>query len=208
MPAAPDTDQLLDRSAQGDDDARNELLLRHRGRLRNMVAVRLDRRLAARIDPSDVVQEVMAEVARRFPEYLRERPMPFYAWLRQLAWDRLVDLHRRHVHAKRRNVRREQAGILVLPDESAVALADRLVSSATGPSEVLLREEARQRVHKALGDLPAIYRDVLELRHLEQMSVAETAAVLGVTEGAVKTRHLRALQRLRSLLDRDKGGGA
>jgi RNA polymerase sigma-70 factor (ECF subfamily) len=208
MPASSDTDELLNRSAQGDQDARDRLLVRHQSRLRKMIAARIDRRLLPRIDPSDVVQDVMAEAAQRLPEYLRERPMPFYPWLRQLAWDRLIDLHRRHLHASRRSVLREEPDVLTLPDESAAELAERLILSASSPSEQMLREEARERVRRALEHLSALYRDVLELRHLEQLSVAETAAVLGVSEGTVKTRHVRALKRLREILDSTKGGGA
>jgi RNA polymerase sigma-70 factor (ECF subfamily) len=203
--ASPDTDELLTRSANGDRAARDQLLVRHRARLRKMVAYHLDRRLQARVDPSDVVQEVLAEASRKLPEYLRQRPLPFYPWLRQMAETRLVELRRRHVDTQKRSIRREEPGILALPDESAAELAGRLVTSATSPSQRLLREEARQRVQAALEQLSPRDRQVLELRHLEQLSVAETAAVLGISEGAVKTRHVRALQRLRVLLD-DLGG--
>src|SRR6516164_5374655 len=113
--AEPDTDALLAQASQGDADAGQRLLARHRDRLKRMVAVRLDRRLLARLDPSDVVQEALAEAARRLPDYLRERPLPFYPWLRQLAADRLVTLHRRHVRAQRRSVRREEPALLPLP---------------------------------------------------------------------------------------------
>jgi RNA polymerase sigma-70 factor (ECF subfamily) len=201
MTAPPDTDELLRRTSGGDPNARDQLLARHRGRLRQMIACRLDRRLAARVDPSDVVQDVLAEAARRLSDYLRERPLPFYPWLRQLAADRLIDLHRRHVRAQRRSVRREEPDRLGLPDESADVLAERLATSATGPSQRLLRQEVRQRVRTALEQLPPRDREVLELRHLEGLSVAETAAALGLSAAAVKTRHLRALTRLRTLLD-------
>jgi RNA polymerase sigma-70 factor (ECF subfamily) len=201
MTLPPDTEELLRRTADGDADARNRLLARHCDRLRQMVAVRLDHRLAARLDPSDVVQDVLLEADRRLADYLRERPLPFLPWLRQLATERLLDLHRRHLHAKRRDVRREEPGRLALPDESAEALADRLAASTTGPSQHLLRQEARQRVRAALEQLPERDREVLELRHLEGLSVAETAAALGIAAGTVKTRHLRALTRLRHLLE-------
>src|SRR6516225_4151532 len=95
--AEPDTDALLAQASLGDAAAGHELLSRHRDRLKRMVAVRLDRRLLARLDPSDVVQEALAEAARRLPDYLRQRPLPFYPWLRQLALERLIDLHRHHV---------------------------------------------------------------------------------------------------------------
>src|SRR5262245_39565819 len=104
----PDTDELLRRSAAGDRAARGALLQRHRGRLRRMVAVRLDARLGARLDPSDVVQETLAEADRRLDDYLRERSLPFYPWLRRLAGEKLADQHRRHVRAARRSVTREE----------------------------------------------------------------------------------------------------
>src|SRR5690349_19042560 len=110
-PAEPDTEQLLDRAAAGDAEARGRLLDRHRARLRQLVALRLDRRLAARTDPSDVVQESLLEAGRRLDDYLRQRPVPFYVWLRQLALDRVVDQHRRHVRSKKRSVRREEVSV-------------------------------------------------------------------------------------------------
>src|SRR5690242_19377754 len=119
MPTA-DTEHLLDRAAAGDPDARDRLLRRHRGRLRRMVAVRADPRLAARVDPSDVVQETLAEAAAGLDAYLRDRPLAFYPWLRQIAQNRLTDLYRRHVRAGRRAVTREEAA---LPDRSAAELA-------------------------------------------------------------------------------------
>src|SRR5262245_2668134 len=117
-PAEPDTDELLADATRGDADARQRLLTRHRARLRRMVEVRLDRRLAARVDASDVVQEALADAARKLDGYLRDRPLPFYPWLRRLAWERLVKVHRRHLHAGRRSVRREEPGLLALPEES------------------------------------------------------------------------------------------
>src|SRR5262245_5167631 len=116
--ADPDTEELLRRSQAGDRHARGALLQRHRKRLKRMVSLRLDRRLAARLDPSDLVQEALAEADRRLDDYARDRPVPFYPWLRQLAWDRLADAHRRHLRAGRRSVTREDAGPLGLPDSS------------------------------------------------------------------------------------------
>jgi RNA polymerase sigma-70 factor (ECF subfamily) len=204
-PTAPDTDQLLDRANHGDGTARQQLLTRHRQRLRKMIALRLDRRLAARVDPSDVVQEALAEADRKLADYLRDRPLPFYPWLRQIAAERLAKLHHRHLHAGKRNARREEPGVLNLPDESALQLAGRLISPESSPSKQLLRRELRQRVQDALARLAERDRDVLVLRYLEQLSTKQTAEVLGITDGAVKTRHLRALERLRALLGEDLG---
>jgi RNA polymerase sigma-70 factor (ECF subfamily) len=150
----PDTEELLRQTANGDPGARDGLLARHRDRLRKMIAWRLDRRLAARVDPSDVVQEVLLEASAKMDRYLRERPLPFFPWLRALAGEHLALLHRRHVRARGRSVLREEPGVLNLPDESAAELAARLVTSSTGPTQRVLREELRQRVRQALERLP------------------------------------------------------
>jgi RNA polymerase sigma-70 factor (ECF subfamily) len=171
----PNTDQLLDRAAAGDHTAREQLLERHRPKLRRMVAVRLDRRLAARLDPSDVVQEALADAARRLDDYLRERPMPYYPWLRRLAWDRLDKAHRRHT-ARRRSVDD-------LPNNSALKLAERLLAPNTDPARAALRKERRQRVRALLDRLSAEDREVLVLRFLERLSSAEAGAVLGSARG-------------------------
>jgi RNA polymerase sigma-70 factor (ECF subfamily) len=205
LPSTPDTEHLLEQASQGDADARGQLLTRHRDRLRKMVAWRLDRRLAARVDPSDIVQEVLTEADRKLERYLRDRPLPFLPWLRQLAWEHLATLHRRHVRAQRRSVRREEPGVLALPDESAAMLAERLVDSASSPTQHVVRQELRQRVRTALAQLAERDREVLVLRHLEELSVADTAAVLGISPGATKVRQLRALQRLWALLDETPG---
>jgi len=168
-----------------------------------MIAVRLDRRLLARLDPSDVVQEVLAEAHQKLDDYLRERPLPFYPWLRQLAWGRLVKLHRRHLHAQRRRVTREEPQELGLPDESALELAGRLLASGPSPSDHALRQEVCRRVREALARLPALDREVLVQRYLEQLPTRQVAAVLGITEGAVKARHRRALERLQAELEED-----
>ncbi len=205
---APDTDDLIAQAAEGDTAAREGLLARHRERLRKMIACRLDRRLAARVDPSDVVQEVLAKANDNLDRWLRDRPIPFYPWLREMAAQELITLYRRHVEAARRSVRREEPGMLALPDESLAHLAQQLATSATSPSQRLLKKEKQQRVREALSQLPERDREILVLRHLEQLSVAETAEVLGIREGAVKTRHVRALERLRLLLqESDLRGG-
>jgi RNA polymerase sigma-70 factor (ECF subfamily) len=167
-----------------------------------MIAVRLDRRLAARVDPSDVAQEVLAEANRQLDQFLRERPLPFYPWLRRLAGLKLADAYRRHFKAGRRTVMREErAG---LPDESAQELAGRLVGVTSGPAAGLGRRERNAQVRAALERLPERDREVLVLRYLEDLSTADAAVVLGCRIGAVKVRLLRALRRLRSLLDEEE----
>src|SRR5262245_5423317 len=190
--------ELIERARGGDAAAGHALLARHRDRLRQLVALRLDRRLAARVDPSDVVQEALADAARKLPAYLRQPPLPFYVWLRRLACERLVKLRLRHVRAGKRSVTREQPAPLA--DGSALELARRLVAPGTSPSHQVLRQELHGQVRDALDRLGERDREVLVLRYLEQLSTAEIAAVLEITPGAVKVRHLRALERLRALL--------
>src|SRR5580704_12004322 len=126
----PDTEELLRQAEHGDPDAREGLLARHRDRLRRMIAWRIDRRLATRIDPSDVVQEVLLEASGKMEGYLREQPLPFFPWLRSLAGEQLATLHRRHIRTRGRSILREERGLLNLPDESVAELADRLVTSS------------------------------------------------------------------------------
>jgi RNA polymerase sigma-70 factor (ECF subfamily) len=195
--AEPDTEELLRRAGRGDRAARDGLLERHRRRLKRMIAVRMDPRLAARVDPSDVVQETLAEADRRLPGYLKDRPLPFYPWLRQIAADRLADEHRRHVRAGKRTVTREEPAPAALPGHSALELAGRLFAPSDHPSAGLRAAELAGRVRDALAALPERDREVLVLRHLEQLPAKEIADILGMTEGAVKARVLRALKRLR-----------
>jgi len=201
---APDTEELLRRCAAGEGGARQQLLDRHRRRLRQMVAVRLDRRLLARLDPSDIVQEVLLEAHQKLDDYLHKRPLPFYPWLRQIAWQRLLKLHEHHQAGKRR-VGREEARLPMLPDESALELVRRLATPGSTASEHAVREEVRERVRAALGRLRENDREVLVLRYLEQLTPGQIAAVLGVGEGAVRTRHTRALLRLQALLSEEEG---
>jgi RNA polymerase sigma-70 factor (ECF subfamily) len=140
----PDTDELIAQAQSGDRRAGQQLLLRHRKQLRRMIGLHFDRRLAARIDPSDVVQEVLVDALGKLPTYLEQRPVPFYAWLRQLAWDRLVKLHRLHLRTQKRSTSREEESIPLLPDESALALAGRLLAPGSSPSRHLYATECKR----------------------------------------------------------------
>ena len=195
----PDTDELLGKAAQGDAAAVDRLFARHRGRLRQMVAVRMDGRLSARIDPSDVVQEALATASRQLSEYLRAPPLPFYLWLRRIAWNRLVDLYRRHVVRASRSVAREEP--LGLSNDSAFQLADQLLATGLEPVHKLIQQELRARVRATLAKLGQLDQEILVLRHLELLSTRECAAALEISEAAAKKRYVRALARLRRLLD-------
>ena len=174
--AEPDTDQLLTAAGDGDARARGRLLDRHRERLCRMIAVRLDRRLAARVDPSDVAQEALAEADRRLDEFLRDRPLPFYPWLRRLAGLKMADVYRRHLTAGRRTVSREQPG--GLPDESAQELAGRLAGVASGPVSRVGRREQNAKVRAAVDRLPERDREVLVLRSSVNADAHQCCAII------------------------------
>lgn len=203
-----DTDELIQRARDGDDRCVQQLLQRHRNRLRRMVELRMDGRIAARVDPSDIVQDALLEASRRLPKYLRTQPIPYYPWLRQIAWERLVQLHRRHVESLKRSVNREAPAGMMLADRSVCQLIDRIAAAGSSPSRQVLREEMRDRVRAALEGLKPDHREVLVLRYLEQMSVREIAAVMGISTGAVHMRQLRALELLRATLHDLQGGSA
>jgi RNA polymerase sigma-70 factor, ECF subfamily len=198
-------ENLLNRAVDGDEAAREELVARHRQRLRQMIAVRMDPRLGRRLDPSDVVQDVLTHAWKKMDDYLRTRPLPFYPWLRQLAFERLVKLHRHHIGAEKRSVKREEEGDMVLSGASVLVLADRLLAKGASPSSRVVRDELCLRVREALNRLPECDRELLVMRYLEQLTTKEIAAILDTSDGAVRTRHVRAVERLRGLLDPHMG---
>jgi RNA polymerase sigma-70 factor, ECF subfamily len=197
--------RLVDRAIAGDVAARGELLDRHRGSLRQMIALRLDRRVATRVDPSDVVQEVLQDAHQRLPEYLAAPRLPFYLWLRRITCDRLVDVYRTHIGAKKRSVLKEQACSLGLTDESVSQLALCLAGSSIHPDKCAIAAERRDRTAAALLQLKSEDREILLMRYVEQLKVEEIAKALAITPTAVTTRHLRALQRLRRLMGNEGG---
>ena len=193
------TENLIDQARQGDCEARLSLLERYRDYLRRMVAVRLDRRLAPRVDASDVVQETLALASRRMDDYLRDQPLPFLGWLRQLAAESIKDTHRRHIRSQSRGIGRETHSV-DLPDDSAVQLGQKLMAHDTSPSNRMMRQERRDQVKTALAEMAPRDREILVMRYLEHLDGSEIAEALGITEGAVKVRLLRALQRMRGRL--------
>ncbi len=193
MAVRSDRELCRDASA-GEKSALEELLSRYRDRLKRMLAVRMHPRLAKRCDPSDVVQDALAEATRRLPEYLGTPELPFYVWLRQLGLDRLTDYHRRHLYAQSRSVFREEEADL--SDESVETLAQQLAGAVDDPARQLAREERRQRVRRCLEQLRPSDRELLLMRFAEQLQLKEIAAALGLTEAATKSRLHRALEKL------------
>jgi RNA polymerase sigma-70 factor (ECF subfamily) len=192
---------LLRKAAAGDVQAAERLLDLHRSRLRAMIALRLDRRLSARIDPSDVLQETLAEAHKKLPDYLRTQPIPFYPWLRRMAWEKIVHLHRQHLFAQARSVTREEVFDAQLPDESVLGLAERLVAKGSSAAQKMIQNELKASVQAALAQLDPRDREVVVLRFLEQLSIEEAAAVLEISQEAVKSRQRRALERFSGLME-------
>ncbi len=204
---ASETAGLLRRAAQGDQAAWGALLVRSRDRLRRMVALRLDRRLQGRIDPSDIIQEAYIDASARLAEYARQPDMPFFLWLRFLTGQRLLRVHRQHLGAEMRDVGREVSLYRgALPAATSAALAAQLLGRDTRPSEAAVRAERSIRLQEALNSMDPIDREVLALRHFEQLSNGEAARVLGLQEPAAAKRYVRALKRLRLILDARPGG--
>jgi RNA polymerase sigma-70 factor (ECF subfamily) len=195
-PDSHETLTLLDQADAGDAGACARLLERHRPALCSFIEVRLDPQLRGRVDASDVVQEAQLEAARRLPDFLRRRPMPFRLWLRKTAHERLVMLRRRHLGAARRAIHRE----VQLPDASSQAVADKLLARGSSPSERMDREELARRVQQALADLAETDREVLLMRNYEGLEYADIACILGIEAAAVRKRHGRALLRLHAAL--------
>jgi RNA polymerase sigma-70 factor (ECF subfamily) len=193
--------ELLGRAADGDPGALAELLTLYRGRLKRMVQLRLNPRLRGRVDDSDIIQEALLEASRRLREYLDGPGMPFFLWLRHLAGQKLIDAHRRHLGTHKRDAALEislHRG--AWPVASCTSLAEQLLGRLTSPSQAAVKAELRLRVQQALDSLEPLDREVLALRHFEQLSTAETAAALGIGKSAASSRYVRALKRLKDLL--------
>ncbi|MEW4530396.1 sigma-70 family RNA polymerase sigma factor [Maioricimonas sp. JC845] len=199
-PEPDQTQELLLQIEEGDEDAVNRLIQRHRDAVRRMVAMRLDRGIAQRVDASDVVQDVMLEATRRMRDYLANPQMPFHLWLRQLAKDRMIDLHRRH-HAQRRDVGRERSMTAGgRADQSSLDLARQLIDSELTPAAATVRKELEQRFMAAIDELPEADREIIIMRHAEHLSNSEVAQALDLSPAAAGMRYLRAVRRLRGLL--------
>jgi RNA polymerase sigma-70 factor (ECF subfamily) len=194
-------DDLLRRARAGDPRALAALFDRYRDRLRHMVRLRLDRRLAGRLETSDVLQEAFVEASKRLTQPPREREMPAFLWLRLVTGQALIDLHRRHLGAQMRD-----AGLEVslhrgsLPRASSLSLAELLLGRLTSPTRAAQRAEMQLRLQEALNRMDPIDREVLVLRHFEELSNVETAQVLGLEPTASSNRYIRALKRLKKIL--------
>jgi RNA polymerase sigma-70 factor, ECF subfamily len=198
--------ELLHRVASGDQEAARILFSQYRDRLKRMVHLRLSRRLAGRVDDSDVLQEAFIEVARKLPDYAREPKLPLFLWMRHLTALKLAEVHRRHLGTQIRDADREvtlhRGG---LPMADSVSLAAQLLGTLTTPSQAAVKAETRLLVQEALNNMDPIDREVLALKHFEQLSTTEIAEVLGLSKAGAGSRYLRAIKRLREILSRIPG---
>ena len=203
-PEGDQTQDLLKGVANGDPSAVNRLMDRHREAVRRMVQMRLDQAVARRVDASDVVQDVLLEASQRLSDYIRNPSMPFHLWLRQLAKDRIIDMHRRHRVAQRRSVDREQnISSFASDDQSAADLTALLRDAELTPAASALRKEMEERFVLALDQLDEADREIIIMRHFEHLGNGEVAEALGLSAPAAGMRYLRAIRRLRELLGTD-----
>lgn len=205
-PDSSETKELLDGARRGDAEAINKLLERHRQALRRMVELRMDRALERRVDASDIVQDALVDANRRLADYLAAPAMPFHLWLRQMALDRLIDAHRRHRGAARRSLDREQplaapAGI----DHSSQDLAAQIRDPELTPVAAATWRELQRRFQAAIEHLDEADRNIVLMRHFEQLSNQEVAQALNLSDAAASMRYLRAMRRLRAMLGEASG---
>jgi len=196
----PESEHLLRAAQAGDRQAVDALFERHRARLRRMVELRLNRKLWGRVDPSDIVQDAMLQAARQVDEYVQDPRIPAYLWLRTLTQQQLLAVHRHHLGTGKRDAALE---ISIGPGNfgaSSASLASIAVASSTSPSDAAANAELVVLLEALIESLEPIDREILALRHFEQMGNAEAAHVLGTGETASAQRFLRALKRLREKL--------
>src|SRR5271166_6125294 len=202
-----ETVRLLERLRAGDRRALADLFQRHRDRLRRMVELRIDARLRGRIDASDVLQDGFLDLSKRVDSYLSDPRLPVFLWLRLVVSDRLATYHRHHLGTRMRDAAREVSLYRdPLPRASSAALASMLLGRQTSPSNVAIRAEQILQVQEAINSLEPLDREVVALRHFEQLTRAETAVVLGITEEAGAKRYIRALKKLKTIMGAMPGG--
>ena len=190
----------IDLLTSGDENKIAEVFSQYEEKLQRMVRFRLDRRLYGRVDTADVMQDVWMEASRRIEDYTSNPAVPFFIWVRQIAWQLIIDLHRRHLGAQKRNVSQEvslaKSGV-----GTSISIAAQLVGDLTSPSQAAIREERLVQLREALESMDEIDREVLALRHFEELSNNEVAEVLGLQKTAASNRYVRALKRLKSILE-------
>ena len=195
------SDELLVRAGKGDEIALHELFKKHSDRLKRMVRLRMSPRLRTRMSDSDIVQEAYLEVARRLPEYVQKPEAPFFLWLRQMTGLKLAQYHRVHLGTQMRDAEREVSIFRgALPEVNSMSLAAHLLGQLTSPSQAAIKAEMRIKLQEALNGMDPLDREVIALRHFEQLSGDETAEVLGLSKSGASSRYVRAITRLKKTL--------
>ena len=200
-PTEDQTQQILADVRQGDADAVNRLMDRHRDSLRRMIQMRLDNKIQRRVDVSDVVQDVLVEANRRLQVYLDNPVMSFHLWLRQIAKDRIIDAHRRHRGSAKRSVDREKPlAVQAADDHSTMQLLDQLRDPELTPAAAATQQEMARAVEQSIAALGDQDAEIIIMRHYEHLSNQEIAQALELTEPAASMRYLRAVRKLREVL--------
>ncbi len=194
--------ELLHGVRDGTVNAEGDLLNRHRDSLRRMIQLRLDHRIMQRVDVSDIVQEVLVEASRRLRDYVANPAIPFHLWIRQIAKDRIIDAHRRHRLSAKRSIDREQPlASQKAPDQSSISLANQFRDDALTPAAVATQRELAHHIESAIKHLRDLDREIILMRHYEQLDNFEIAQALGISEPAASMRYLRAVKRLREVIE-------
>ena len=192
---------LIDRVIRGDQEALAELFSQHRDRLWRMINFRLDPRLHGRVDADDILQEAWLAAVQRIDHFLTDATRSIFVWFRLIASQTLIDLHRRHLGTQKRNAALEfSINRGWTSDSTSSALSFHLLGHLTSPSQAALREELSNQLQVSLQSMNEIDREVLALRHFEQLSNKETAQILGISDQACSDRYMRALARLKNVL--------
>lgn len=195
-------DRLVNDVIHGDREALAQLFAHYRDRLERIVRFRMDQRLVGRVDPDDVLQEAYLDAEKRIEHFLQDSPESFFIWLRLVVNQTLIDIHRRHLGTQSRDARRDRSisggwGAA----STSFLLSHQLLGHFTSPSQALVRQELAEQLNVALEGMGELDREVLALRHFEELSNSETAGALGISEQAASLRYVRAIVRLRKILE-------
>jgi RNA polymerase sigma-70 factor (ECF subfamily) len=200
-----DESALLERLIGGDNSVLGDLFALHRNRLWRMVNFRLDRRLGARLDADDILQEAYVDASQRIEHYTADPTKSFYIWLRLIVTQTMIDAHRRHLGTQKRDIRREQKKQVAYPEATSISLARRLIGSVATPSQAAVKAEALEQLEQALEKMDPTDQEVLALRHFEELTNTEVSEVLGIQQKAASIRYVRAIARLKDVLAKVPG---
>ena len=200
-PAQSDQDEINLRLSEGDERALAELYSQHRARLWQIVQFRIDRRLAGRVDPEDILQEAYLDAAARITHFRQESPGSAFLWLRMIVTQTMTDVHRRHLGVQKRDARRDVSiqGSMP-PDQTTASLASLLVGHLTSPSQAAMRAELSDQLTEAIAQMEPLDQEILVLRHFEELTNQEVAESLNIHANAASMRYVRAIKRLTKIL--------